>query len=95
VTCGAYAILSAVHDNPRATEDEQEQGPERIEQEEEMRGPSGADRVAHVPGRGLTTVPDRVARRRVVGSERLALPFDPLAVDVVAACHAKDHFRKS
>ena len=43
MTCGAYAILSAVHDNPRATEDEQEQGPERIEQEEEMRGPSGAD----------------------------------------------------
>ncbi len=32
-----------MHDDPRATEDEQEQGPERIEQEEEMRGPNVAD----------------------------------------------------
>jgi len=37
------AILGAVHDEPRATEDEQEQGPERLEQEEEMRGPGDAD----------------------------------------------------
>ncbi len=43
MTCEAYAILRAVPDNPRATEDEQEQGPERIEQEEEMRGPNSAD----------------------------------------------------
>ena len=43
MTCGVCAILSAVPDNPRATEDEQEQGPERIEQEEEMRGPNSAD----------------------------------------------------
>jgi hypothetical protein len=31
-----------VHDEPRATEHEQEQGPERIEEEEEMRGPGDA-----------------------------------------------------
>ena len=37
------AILSAVHDEPQATEDEQEQGLERLEQEEEMRGPGDAD----------------------------------------------------
>lgn len=40
MTC---AILSAVPHEPRATEEEQEQGPERIEQEEEMRGPGDAD----------------------------------------------------
>jgi hypothetical protein len=38
-----YAILRAVHDDDRATEDEQRQGPGRIEQEEEMRGPGDAD----------------------------------------------------
>lgn len=32
-----------MHDDPRATEDELEQGPDRIEAEEEMRGPGGAD----------------------------------------------------
>ena len=32
-----------MHDNPRATEEEQEQGPERIEAEEEMRGPNESD----------------------------------------------------
>ncbi|HWN22740.1 MAG TPA: hypothetical protein VNP93_12260 [Gaiellaceae bacterium] len=32
-----------MHDNPGATEEEQEQGPDRIEQEEEMRGPNAAD----------------------------------------------------
>lgn len=32
-----------MHEEPRATEEEQEQGPERIEDEEAMRGPSGAD----------------------------------------------------
>lgn len=37
------AILSVVTDEPRATEDEQEQGPERIEEEEAMREASGAD----------------------------------------------------
>lgn len=30
-------------DTPRPTEEEQEQGPERIEAEEEMRGPGEAD----------------------------------------------------
>ena len=37
------AILSAVHEELEATEDEQEQGPERIEDEDAMRGPSGTD----------------------------------------------------
>jgi hypothetical protein len=32
-----------VDENPRATEAEQEQVPERIDDEEEMRGPGGAD----------------------------------------------------
>ena len=32
-----------MHDDPRATDDELEQGPDRIEAEEEMRGPGGAD----------------------------------------------------
>lgn len=32
-----------MHDNPEATEHEQEQGPERIEEEEEMRGPNESD----------------------------------------------------
>jgi hypothetical protein len=32
-----------VNENPRATETEQEQVPERIDDEEEMRGPGGAD----------------------------------------------------
>lgn len=32
-----------VHADPRATEKEQEQGPERIEDEEAMRGPASAD----------------------------------------------------
>ena len=32
-----------MHDEPRATDDELEQGPDRIEAEEEMRGPGGAD----------------------------------------------------
>jgi hypothetical protein len=32
-----------VHDEPRATDDELEQGPDRIEAEEEQRGPAGAD----------------------------------------------------
>jgi hypothetical protein len=32
-----------VHDEPRATDDELEQGPDRIEAEEEMRGPGDAD----------------------------------------------------
>jgi hypothetical protein len=32
-----------VHDDPRATDEELEQGPDRIEAEEEMRGPGGAD----------------------------------------------------
>jgi len=32
-----------VHDEPRATDDELEQGPDRIEAEEEMRGPAGAE----------------------------------------------------
>jgi len=37
------AILGSVHDEPRATEEEQEQGPERISEEEAMRGPGGTD----------------------------------------------------
>ncbi|HET9506674.1 MAG TPA: hypothetical protein VFO81_01920 [Gaiellaceae bacterium] len=32
-----------MHDDPRATDEELEQGPDRIEAEEEMRGPGGAD----------------------------------------------------
>lgn len=32
-----------MHDDPRATDDELEQGPDRIEAEEEMRGPGRAD----------------------------------------------------
>ncbi|HWG56568.1 MAG TPA: hypothetical protein VNT58_08630 [Gaiellaceae bacterium] len=32
-----------MHDNPRATEEEQEQGPERIREEEEMRYPGHGD----------------------------------------------------
>jgi hypothetical protein len=32
-----------VHDEPRATDDELEQSPDRIEAEEEMRGPGVAD----------------------------------------------------
>jgi hypothetical protein len=32
-----------MHENPRPTEHEQEQGPERIEEEEEMRGPGPSD----------------------------------------------------
>ncbi|HZG35350.1 MAG TPA: hypothetical protein VEY87_05835 [Gaiellaceae bacterium] len=32
-----------MHDNPRATETEQEQGPERIAEEESMRGPEHDD----------------------------------------------------
>ena len=32
-----------MHDDPRATDDELEQGPDRIEAEEAMRGPGGAD----------------------------------------------------
>lgn len=32
-----------MHDEPRATDDELEQGPDRIEAEEELRGPAGAD----------------------------------------------------
>jgi hypothetical protein len=32
-----------MHDNPRATETEQAQGPERIEEEESMRGPGHGD----------------------------------------------------
>jgi hypothetical protein len=32
-----------VHDDPRPTDDELEQGPDRIEAEEEMRGPGGAE----------------------------------------------------
>ncbi len=30
-------------DEPRATDEEHEEGPERIEQEEDMRGPAPAD----------------------------------------------------
>ncbi len=30
-------------ENPRPTEEEQEQGPERVEEEEEMRGPGDDD----------------------------------------------------
>lgn len=32
-----------MHDNPRATEQEQEQGPERLEEEENMRGHEHGD----------------------------------------------------
>jgi hypothetical protein len=32
-----------MHDNPPATEDEQEQVPERLEEAEEMRGPHESD----------------------------------------------------
>ena len=32
-----------MHENPRATDEEQEQGPERLEDEEEMRGPNESD----------------------------------------------------
>jgi hypothetical protein len=38
-----------VDENPRATEAEQEQVPARIDDEEEMRGPGGAD--PELPGR--------------------------------------------
>jgi hypothetical protein len=38
-----------VHDNPQPTEGEHEQGPERRDEEEEMRGPMPND--ADTPGR--------------------------------------------
>jgi len=37
-----------MHDNPRPTREEQEQGPERLEEEEEMRGSLEPD--AKTPG---------------------------------------------